>query len=457
MNSTGQGHNSASFDEAAKPRSMAAYLREQRVVPGGSMRASAWFKPHPPYAARGEGCWLIDLDDNRILDCLNNFFSLIHGHAFPPVLEAVRKELEKGTAFGVPTESEILLAETIAERNPRLEQTRFANSGTEAVLHAIKGARALTGRHRIAKFEGCYHGAYDWVEVSLDPSPENWDDALGNPASVPYNTGTPASVLAETVILPFGDPERCAEILRREGPTLAAIIVDPHPSRPGTIAISPVLVDLLNQACRRDGIMLIVDEIVSFRLAVAGATKMYGLEPDLVVLGKVIGGGLPIGAVSGPTERMAVYNHTEGKPKVALAGTFSANPLSMSAGIASLQHFDEAAVQRLNALGDDLRYKTSARFAAAGVQAFVSGVGSLFRLHVGKSSVVDYRSSSATKEQAVVLRNIHRGMLERDILLTPFCSGALSVPMTANEIDLLADSLADITIEEMNASPLKVR
>lgn len=431
---------------------MAAYLREQRVVPGGSMRTSAWFKPHPPYAARGEGCWLTDLDGNRILDCLNNFFSLIHGHAFPPIIDGLREEMLNGTAFGVPTESEILLAEEISRRNPRLEHIRFCNSGTEAVLHAIKGARAITGRQRIAKFEGCYHGAYDWVEVSLDSNPSNWDNADGDPASVPYNAGTPDSILAETVILPLGDPQRCAEILRREGHSLAAVIVDPHPSRPGTIGISSELVGVLNETCQREGIILIVDEIVSFRLAVGGATEIYGLDPDLVVLGKVIGGGLPIGAVAGPADRMAVFDHTNGKPKVALAGTFSANPLSMRAGLTSLQHFDANAIQRLNGLGDELRERTRAKFAASGTEAFVSGMGSLFRLHIGKTSVKDYRTSYALPEESAALRNIHRKMLERGFLLTPFGSGALSVPMEIAEIHSLADNLAELAIEEMNAA-----
>ena len=219
-------------------RSQLSYLREREVVPGGSMRAASWFQPHPPYAARGEGCWVFDLDGRRLLDCANNFFSLIHGHAYEPVLDAVRGAMRLGTAFGMPTESEIILAETLAARTPRMEQTRFCNSGTEAVLAAIKGARGLTGRQRIAKFEGCYHGAYDWIEVSLDSNPDNWDDANGNPASVRCNAGTPDSVVHETVVLPYDDPQRCADILSREGPTLAAVVLDPHASRAGENAQS---------------------------------------------------------------------------------------------------------------------------------------------------------------------------------------------------------------------------
>ncbi|XSC42678.1 aspartate aminotransferase family protein [Bradyrhizobium sp. RDT10] len=277
-----------------------------------------------PYAARGEGCWIVDVDGRRTLDCANNFFSLIHGHAFPPVLDAVRDSMAKGTAFGLPTESEILLAEALAARNPRMEQTRFCNSGTEAVLAAVKGARGITGRERIAKFEGCYHGAYDWIEVSLDPTPATWDDESGNPASVPSSAGTPESVLRETVVLPYDDPQRCADILRREGRSIAAIIVDPLASRAGTVPMSKETIAAVQDACRRDGVLLIADEIISFRLSFEGASPLFNLEPDLVTTAKIIGGGLPIGAVSGSADRMSVFNHTDGKPKVSMGGRSAA-------------------------------------------------------------------------------------------------------------------------------------
>lgn len=441
----GQGHNSG----AAGARSEALFLRGQKVVPGGSMRAATWFKPHPPYAARGEGCWVVDLDGRRILDCANNFFSLIHGHAFPPVIEAVQEALGKGTAFGMPTEGEVLLAETLGARNPQLEQTRFCNSGTEAVLAAVKGARGITGRERIAKFEGCYHGAYDWIEVSLDPSPGNWDDESGDPAPVRYNAGTPASVLHETVVLPYDDPQRCADILRREGPTLAAVVLDPHASRAGTVAVSAEVAAVVQEACRRDGILLIVDEVICFRLSYQGASPLFGLEPDLVTTAKIIGGGLPIGAVSGPARHMDVFNHTAGKPKVSMGGTFSANPLSMAAGLAALSHYSPAAVERLNGLGDLLRRKVGAGFAEAGVAARLTGMGSLFRLHLGPDPVTGYRSAYADPDKAQLIRTIHLAMLDEGLLLTPNCSGALSTPMTETEITWLADRLVAVTAETL--------
>jgi glutamate-1-semialdehyde 2,1-aminomutase len=436
----------------AYPRSLSAYQRELAVVPGGSMRAASWFQPHPPYAARGEGCWVIDLDGRRLLDCANNFFSLIHGHAYEPVLNAVRTAMTMGTAFGMPTESEIILAETLAARTPRMEQTRFCNSGTEAVLAAIKGARGLTGRQRIAKFEGCYHGAYDWIEVSLDSTPGNWDDPHGNPASVRCNAGTPDSVLQETVVLPYDDPQRCADILKREGPSLAAVILDPHASRAGAVPMSHETAAVVQEACRRHGILLIADEVISYRLSYEGASPLFGLEPDLITTAKIIGGGLPIGAVSGLREHMAVFDHSKGKPRVSMGGTFSANPLSMAAGLVSLQHYGPDQVTRLNELGDKLRADLRAGFARTGVAATVTGMGSLFRLHLGAETVTGYRSSYATPDKARQIREIQFAMTQENVLLTPNCSGALSTPMGVREVEQIAQTLVAVVAQVTRAS-----
>lgn len=431
------GHNSS--------RSSAAFLRETEVVPGGSMRQASWFGP-PPYAASGSGCWIVDVDQRKILDCANNFFSLIHGHAFAPVVEALGEMLRRGTAFGLPTEVEIELAETLAARGPALEQTRFCNSGSEAVMHAIKGARGLTNRHRIAKFEGCYHGSYDYIEVSLESSPDNWDDADGNPASVGYTRGVAPAVLTDTVILPYDNVELCEAILRREGPTLAAVILDPHASRAGMMPMSDDVIQVVQRACRRDGIMLICDEVICFRLSPRGAHPIFNIEPDFVTLAKIIGGGLPVGAVSGPRDRMSVFDHTRGKPRVAMGGTFSANPMSMVAGLATLRHYDADQIERLNRLGERLRKRVSDGLAAGGVAGSITGMGSLFRLHLTDRKITGYRSSYPNPAEAAALKAIHGAMLADGILLTPNCSGALSTPMTEAEIDLLADRLVAHTI-----------
>jgi glutamate-1-semialdehyde 2,1-aminomutase len=428
---------------ASSERSLSAeaFERAQRVIPGGSMRSATWFAPHPPYARRGSGCHIEDLDGRQILDCANNFFSLIHGHAFGPVVDAIRQVAGEGTAFGLPTQHETALAEAIRQRSPRCEQVRFCNSGTEAVMNAIKGARALTGRSGLAKFEGAYHGSYDYAEVSLAPDPSNWDNANGDPASVAYARGTPASVADETVVLPYADPDRLARILEREGPSIAAILLDPVASRIGCVPIGADTVEVVKAACKRHGILLICDEVIAFRLSFAGAHPLFGLEPDLIALGKVIGGGLPIGAVAGPAASMAVFDHTRGKPKVSVGGTFSANPLTMAAGVAAMNAYDEAAVVRLNALGDRLRDRANEGFEESKLPARVTGLGSLFRLHLTERAVRDYRSSYPNDLARQTVGEIQRDLVDRGILLTPNCSGALSTPMTESHIDQLVTEL----------------
>ncbi|MEI6159589.1 MAG: aminotransferase class III-fold pyridoxal phosphate-dependent enzyme [Roseococcus sp.] len=405
------------------------------------MRAASWFGPHPPYAVRGEGCWLTDLEGRRMLDVANNFFSLIHGHAYAPVVSAVSQALAGGSAFGLPTLAEIELAEILRARAPLLEQTRFNNSGSEAVLQALRGARAITGRHRMAKFEGAYHGTFDHVEVSYESDPANWDDAEGNPASTAYGRGVPPSVLAETVVLPWNDPTRITAILERHGPSLACVILDPLASRIGMVPASPAMLEALQAARAKHGFLLVSDEVISFRLHPAGAHAHFGYTPDLVALAKIIGGGLPVGAVAGPARHMAVYDHTAGRPGAALSGTFSANPLTMAAGIATLTAFDATAVTRLNGLGAQLRAALTEGFSAHGIAVQVMGLGSLFRVHLSAGHIHDWRSSRATAEAKRAITTIHAALMRRGVLLTPNLSGALSTPMGEAEVALIAEGL----------------
>lgn len=420
-------------------KSSRAFAREREVVPGGSMRNATWFAPHPPYAAKGRGCFVEDLDGRQLLDSANNFFSLVHGHAFAPVVDAIRAAAGDGTAFGLPTEKEIALAELISGRSPRCQQVRFCTSGTEAVMFAIKGARALSGRSALAKFEGAYHGSYDWVEVSLAPEPAAWDDESGNPASIGGSKGAPKHVLHDTVVLPWNDPVRCAAILANQGSRLAALIIDPVPSRAGMVPVSKEMVEVIHAASERHGFLIISDEVISFRLSHAGAHPLFGLRPDLITLGKIIGGGLPIGAVAGCAHAMSVFDHTQEKPGVALGGTFCANPLVMAAGLSAMTALAEGTIGRLNQLGSDLRSAINLAFIEKRIPAQVTGSGSLFRLHLTSKPISDYRSSRCNAPDA--LRLIHAAALEQGVLLTPNCSGAISTPMERAHIDHMSEAL----------------
>jgi glutamate-1-semialdehyde 2,1-aminomutase len=449
--SAGQARRGHNIESVLGRRSRAEFERAKKITPGGSMRAAPFFAPHPPYAASGAGCRITDADGRTVLDCANNFFSLIHGHAFAPVVSALQRVLRDGTAFGLPTVAETELAEEIISRSPELEQVRFTGSGTEAVMFAVKAARAVTGRPAIAKFEGAYHGAYDYVEVSLDPTPQNWGDR--DPASLTYARGTPASVAAEVVVLPYDDPERCREILRANRERLAAVLLDPLSSRIAMVPMSAAMRETVQDCCRRYGILLVLDEVVSYRMGFGGAYRQLGFEPDLVALAKIIGGGLPIGAVAGPARHMAVFDHTGGHAAVSHGGTFSANPLSMRAGLVSLQAYDGAAIDRLNAMGGSVRDALRARIPARGIPAQVTGASSFFRLHLKTQPITDYRSALPTARQKAALKSIHLAMLERGILLTPSCSGALSTPMTDGDLADVVTAMVEAMQDVWRQSP----
>ncbi|BBK29851.1 glutamate-1-semialdehyde 2,1-aminomutase [Stella humosa] len=441
---------SSKFDATPSPaaarrnstaRSQALFERALDVMPGGSTRATIFFHPHPPYAAHGQGSRIVDVDGNAILDFTNNFFSAIHGHANPATVAAVAETAARGISFGLPTEIEVDLAEHICARSPVFETIRFSNSGSEAVVSAIKAARAFTGRPAIAKIEGAYHGNYDHVEVSLDSAPANWGEAA--PAGIKYARGTPDAVLGDTVVIPFNDPEAAIRLLEAHGSRLSSLLFDPLPSRVGLVPASPEFVTAIRETTRRLGIVLIVDEIVCFRLSHAGAHPLFDLEPDLVTLGKVIGGGLPIGAVTGRRDIMAMFDARPGKPAVPHGGTFTANPVTMAAGLASLRQLDHAAYDHLNGLGERLRQGLTTAFAQAGIPAQVTGMGSLFRVHPHARAVSDYRSGFPTADEKALQGRLHTWLVEQGYLLTPNQSGALSTPMTAADIDGLVDVMVE--------------
>jgi glutamate-1-semialdehyde 2,1-aminomutase len=421
--------------------SAALYERALAIMPGGSTRATLYSPPFPPYATRGQGSRVFDEDGQEYLDLVNNFFSQVHGHAHPEIVAAVQSQAALGLSFALPTASEVVLAEEICARSEVLENIRFCNSGTEAVMIAIKAARAFTGRARIAKFEGAYHGAYDHVEVSLDSNPSNWGSATA-PASIAYAAGTPPRVLEETVVLPFDDPAACEALIDGHAADLACVLMDPMPSSVGMIEAPPDLLRLLRDATARHGVVLICDEIVNFRLGWGGAHSRYNFTPDLVTLGKVIGGGQPIGAIAGRRELMAVFDVRQGRPRLSHGGTFTANPLTMAAGLASMRLLTQDALARLNAMGARLRHGLAAQFARSGVPMQVTGAGSLFRVHPIDRPVTGYRSAYTTAAEKARLNALRQHLQAHGVLVTKNISGALSTVMTDADIDLVLQVFA---------------
>src|SRR6185437_10193259 len=299
--------------------SAALYERALRVLPGGCSRNAILRKPHPLYAAYGEGCYVTDIEGVRRLDFANNMGSLIHGHAFAEVIEAVQKQLRLGTAYVMGTEAEVQYAEYLCARVPGFDKIRFVNSGTEAVMCALKVARAFTGRPMIAKVEGAYHGIYDYAEVSESAKPSNWGD-LDRPASVPVAHGTPTSALDEVVVIPFNDADRAIAILNQHADRLACVLVDLVPHRVGLIPAAPEFVQALWQWTRANGVLLVCDEVITFRTTYTGAQGNYNVRPDLTTLGKIIGGGFPVGALAGRDEVMSMLDPLAEKVRVPHSG-----------------------------------------------------------------------------------------------------------------------------------------
>lgn len=419
-------------------RSAALYERAKAVLPGGISRLQTLVEPFPVYAGRGEGAFVIDVDGTRRLDMMNNFASLIHGHARAEVIEAAMRAARDGSCFAMPTEVEITLAELLRDRVKSVDRVRFCNSGTEAVMLALKAARARTGRARIAKTEGAYHGMYDYAEVSLDSAPDNWGN---DPNPVRFATGSPQSVLDETVVFPHNDVTTAERILRDAGTSLAAILIDPAPSVFGMIPMSPEFVNMVQRVASDIGASLIIDEVIAFRLGYHGAQAKFGIEPDYTTFAKIIGGGFPVGAVGGTEDAMAVFSHERGKPLNPSSGTFTANPVSMSAGLATMELMTPEAYDALDALGEHARKVVAQAFHAAGAEGQVSGVGGMFTIHLHARPLQDYRSAYPIGDESERGKRLHLALLKAGFIMSPRLSGFLSTAMTNDDLDRFGEGL----------------
>lgn len=419
-------------------RSAELYERARKVIPGGVSRNTVLRRPHPFYAAEGSGCWVTDVEGVRRLDAANNMCSLIHGHAHPAVVEAIARQARRGTAFTFATEVEIELAEHLCARAPGIERIRFVNSGTEAVMACIKAARAFTGRSKIAKVEGAYHGLYDYAEVGQNSHPGNWGDPE-RPRSTPVAYGTPPGVLEDVILLPFNESGPAVRLLDEHRGEIAAVLIDPLPHRLGFVPATPEFFGTLHEWTRRDGALLICDEVITFRCAYGGAQTAYAQMPDLTALGKIIGGGLPIGAIGGRAEVMEVMDPLSEKYRFPHSGTFSANPLVMSAGLTAMRLYDESEVERLNALGRLARARIAEAIRQAKYPACVTGESSFFRIHLRPEPPKGYRDLWLDAEGRARLDAFLDRVFARGLMLIGTASGALSTPMSESEIDHIAE------------------
>jgi len=423
-------------------RSAEIFERARRVLPGGVSRNTVLRKPHPAYADHGNGCRVTDIEGTTRIDFSNNMASLIHGHAFAPIIEAVTRQLERGSAFMMATESEVEYAEHLCSRSPVFEMARFVNSGTEALMVALKASRAFTGRPRIAKVEGAYHGGYDYAEVSQAPKPENWG-SVDHPNSVPLAHGTPASALNDVVIIPFNDIDRAIAILDEHADDLACVLLDLMPHRVGLNPVEAPFVKAIREWTRRNDALLVLDEVITFRAEYGGLHTRYGIDADIVAMGKAIGGGFPIGAIAGRAEVLNVMNMHGDRYVFPHSGTFSANPVSMVAGLEAMRHYDEAAVTRL--LDLEQRAMNGIREAAArtGARACVTGGGAMFRVHMKERPPLNFREAYLTPEEAARLKMLLEHLFDAGLVMINTCTATLSTPMGETEIDTLVAAIGE--------------
>ena len=426
---------------AKTPKSRALQAEAERVLPGGSSRGTAHFAPYPFFADHGDGHYVYDVDGNRYLDFMLNATTLIVGHANPMVIEALGEQTRKGTAFSTPTEVQVRVAKLLCDRIPSLDTIRFTNSGTEGTLMAIRAAWAFTGKRKLAKFEGGYHGAHEHVAVSVKPAASRLDPA--GPTAIPEYPGQPAGVLQDVIVLPYNDLAACDRILRAHKDEVGALIMEPIVSSFGYVPGDPEFLHGIRKLTEEFNIVLIYDEVQSLRVAPGGAQELFGVTPDLSCFGKIIGGGLPIGAFGGRRDIMAQYDPTvAGGARIAHAGTFNANPMTLVAGEAVMQALTPPIYRRLAELGESLRGKLRRTLQTTGVPTQVTGVASLFAIHFNARPIRSYRD--VVLDDAEMTRGLYTGLLNEGILLQTSCAGALGVMTTDTEVDTLVDAVGRV-------------
>jgi glutamate-1-semialdehyde 2,1-aminomutase len=425
---------------ARTARSEALHQAALRIIPGGVTRSVTFYSPYPVSISSGHGCRVTDADGNGYLDHLNNFGSMIHGHAHADVVAAVREQVGHGIDFGAPTELQLAHARMMAERVPSVERLRFTSSGTESILYAVRAARAFTKKAKILKMEGSYHGGYDSVTVSVDPGANApaWPEGRLGSRGLAHEVGT------NTLVAPFNDLARAAEIVRAHASELAAVIIEPVTVR-GMIAADPAFLIGMRDVTRETGVLLILDEVVTFRLAPGGAQQLFGIAPDLTTFGKFIGGGLPVGAFGGRADIMSGFDPSQPEP-LQHSGTFAGNSAALAAGLATLELLTTVETERLNALGDRLREGIRSHIADQNASAQVTGLGSLVGLHLIDHPVRDYRSGLAGNRDA--MRWMHLALLNRGVFARSTGSFFLSTAMGAAEVEetiaTVGETLAEV-------------
>jgi len=417
------------FDEyvSKTSKSKVLYERAKKVLPAGVSYGIRFFEPYPFYTAKAKGSKLYDVDGNEYIDFWLGHTALILGHSPKPVLDAVKKQLENGTHYGTCHELEIALAEQVAKMVPNVDMVRFTNSGTEANMYAVRLARAYTKKRKIAKFEGGWHGGYDTLHISVK-----------YPFNIPESAGLTSGALQDTIVLPFNNIDGVRRKVKNND-DVAAIIIEPILGAGGGVPAEREFLKGLRELCDEKDILLIFDEVITgFRLAPGGAQQHFGVNSDITVFGKILGGGFPVGAFCGRKEIMEKLDTTVyERPNYAFhGGTFAANPITMTAGLTTLKILEDGKlIRKLNAIGGKIREELRTIFEKNEFDVQVTGEGSLFNVHFTKEEIKDANTVFRADRKKLLDYNLY--LIANGTFFLPTHNGALSTAHSKSDIEKL--------------------
>lgn len=423
--------------QARHARAEDRFAKAQQVFPGGYTRDAVMREPFPIFLKRGAGSKMYDHDGHELTDFWFNATSLPIGHAHPDVVAATTRQIANGSAFFGLTDPEIALAETLLDRVPSAQRIRFTNSGSEAVMMALRIARAATGRDLVVKFEGSYHGSYDDVQWSVAPDLALAGDPA-SPATVADTSGLP-SPEGRVLVLPYNDAAALRKTFGLLSTRIAAVLVEPMSNRIGLIMPDEEFVAAARAGCDACGAALVFDEVISFRLGYHGAQGVLGVIPDITTLGKIIGGGFPVGAIAGRADILEI-TAPNAKFRAKHAGTFNANPVTAVAGAATLAHLTPEAFDQLNAAGAEIRDRLTDMID--GLPLCVTGAGSLFKLSATSGRICNYRDA-ATCNKAWE-KTFSLALLNRGFVMTNELQGCVSLVTSREDIEALIGAIGEI-------------